>query len=446
MPLRHRKRPPAPLQHQKHFAFDERSRRLQRRFKTAIVLGTSALLVAGLAASPKVRFGITSTVAWAQQRVLRDWIGLPPSRDEIDSLRNAVRQRTEEETRSSLVRFYGKTTPEIRRMFDTSAMDPAHGLIGVGRANNGFLLSSEVFAADANGRSYRLKPNVTSVWLRQVTLHEGPFGLFLVPDRPDVREAAGAAGAIVDDTSRQTTNSWGLRGSEPDLEAPLRGIVLGDSFMQGMFNSDEHTPPLDLERALAAATQKAVSVLNTGHIGYCPEQYYFTLKEYGPRFRPHFVVVSVCPNDFGDGQDVILGKGDDWDEAAHWLSQILLWCRGQSIPCLLVPAPVDQQLLGSRKDAYYPGRVSNLFEGSGLAYTNPFDVFVDEHLRLSRAGFPSGRSPLFNHQINDNHFSPEGSRLWAEVVARRLVSLIDRGGKSGIDRPTEEPMASEPAG
>jgi hypothetical protein len=313
-------------------------------------------------------------------------------------------------------------------------------LIGVGRANNGFLLSSAVFEADTTGRSYRLKPNVHSVWLRQVTLHEGPFGLFLVPDTPQARAAAVSAGAIVDETSRQTTNSWGLRGPEPDPQAEVRGIVLGDSFMQGMFNGDENTPPLDLERELAAATHQTVSVLNTGHIGYCPEQYNFTLQEYGPRFHPQFVVVSVCPNDFGEGMDVILGKGDDWDEAAHWLSEIVLWCRGRSIPCLLVPAPVDQQLLGSRKDAYYPGRVSNIYEGSTISYTNPFDEFVDEHLRLSKANFQPGKSPLFNHAINDNHFSPAGSRLWAQVVARRLLHLLNR-----LDSPgAEETAAASP--
>jgi hypothetical protein len=31
------------------------------------------------------------------------------------------------------------------------------------------------------------------------------------------------------------------------------------------------------------------------------EQYFATLQEYGPRFRPHFVVISVCPNDVGHG-------------------------------------------------------------------------------------------------------------------------------------------------
>ena len=58
---------------------------------------------------------------------------------------------------------------------------------------------------------------------RQVTLHGGPFGLFLVRDTPEVRAAAAGAGAIVDEPSAQTTNSWGLRGPEPDPKAQARG-------------------------------------------------------------------------------------------------------------------------------------------------------------------------------------------------------------------------------
>ena len=119
--------------------------------------------------------------------------------------------------------------------------------------------------------------------------------MFLVPDTPEVREAAHEAEASIDEPSLQTTNSWGVRGPEPDVNADLRGLVLGDSFMQGMFNGDADTPPINLERALSQYPTGSVSILNTGVIGYSPRQYYFTLQEYGPRFNPHFVVVSVCP-------------------------------------------------------------------------------------------------------------------------------------------------------
>ena len=79
------------------------------------------------------------------------------------------------------------------------------------------MISPQVFERDDSGRSYRLRPMTRSVWLRQITLHNGPFGLFQVLDTPEHRAAAGAAGAIVDDRSVQNTNSWGLRGPEPNL-------------------------------------------------------------------------------------------------------------------------------------------------------------------------------------------------------------------------------------
>ena len=52
------------------------------------------------------------------------------------------------------------------------------------------------------------------------------------------------------------------------------------------------------------------------------EQYYFTLVEYGRGFRPHFVVVSVCPNDFGDEFEVVKGAGDDWDACSTGTTRI----------------------------------------------------------------------------------------------------------------------------
>jgi hypothetical protein len=409
---------------QKLFDFEGPRKRRERQFKRAIFCGTTVLMAGMLAAAPMARTRIGHWIEETRQAAARSLVGLEPTREEIETLRKSTRGMTIEATRRSLARFYDKTTPEMRQLFDAAHMSPANGLIAVGRPTNGFLLSSAVFEPDDAGRSYRLKPNVRSVWLRQVTLIDGPFGLFLVPDTPEVWAAAGGAGAIVDETSRQSTNSWGLRGPEPDRTAKLRGIVLGDSFMQGMFNGDEHTPPLDLKRELGALGFPSVDILNTGHIGYAPEQYYHTLLAFGDRFKPQFLVVSVCPNDFGEGDDVINGGGDDWEEARYWLEQIMLWCNARAIPCLLVPAPVDQQILGVRRDDYYPARIASIYRGSPFSVCNPFDVFLDAHLEARRAGHPAGKSALFNSQINDNHFSPAGSKLWAQIVAHRLALML----------------------
>ncbi len=440
-PKGHRGRRPALTQ--RNFAFWDRAKARERSFKRAIAAFTGvtiAALVMSFEAGRHAVRGVPNAVAGAygqaRDLVLRRWIGLEPTREETDALVRLRRERTEADTRRSIERFYASTSDDMRRLFDAAGMAPGECVVGVGRANNGFLLSSGVFERDEVGRAYRFKPNVASVWLRQITLDKGPFALFLVPDTGEARRAAAAVGGIVDEASRQTTNSWGLRGPEPNPAAPIRGIILGDSFMQGMFNDDEHTPPIALERYLARAWDAEVSILNTGHIGYAPEQYCRTLQALGPRFRPHFVVVSVCPNDFGNDNDVIAGGGDDWDEAAYWLGEILHWCRAANVPCVLVPAPLDRFILGVRKDAWYPGRISNLFQGTSYAYCNPFEYFLEEHLRAYRRGAAPGRSALFNHQINDNHFSPRGAEVWAEVVGERLVGLMAKpAGKAGLAAP-----------
>jgi hypothetical protein len=402
------------------------TRRRERLFRAFIIAVTALVILGMLMGTRAGRLLIEQARATVEDQT-RALFGMPPSEAELADKRQRIRKRQVEATTATLERFFQNASPEIRKLFDVTRMNPPGALIGSGRPTNAFLLSRDVFDDDRSGRSYRLKPGVRSVWLRQITLHDGPFGLFLVEDRPDVRTAAAALNAVVDDRSRQTTNSWGLRGPEPDPHAAIRGIVLGDSFMQGMFNGDADTPPHYLQQEIEGRTGRTTSILNTGHIGYAPEQYYHTLLEYGPKFQPQFIVVSVCPNDFGDEFEVMAGRGDAWDEAKLWLDAIGQWCRGRNVLCLLVAVPCDIQFTGARRDVPYPGRITAIYSGSPLHYLNPIDEFIDESLRLDRErrknGNPVGYSLLYNRDIADNHFSPAGARLWARIVARRLEAL-----------------------
>ncbi|HKM53339.1 MAG TPA: SGNH/GDSL hydrolase family protein [Isosphaeraceae bacterium] len=274
---------------------------------------------------------------------------------------------------------------------------------------------------------------------------------FQVLDTPGHRAAASRAGALVDEGSVQNTNSWGLRGAEPDPSAAVRGIVLGDSFMQGMFNGDGDTPPLDLERYLQAAWKVPVSILNTGHIGYSPEQYYYALREYGDRFRPQFVVVSVCPNDFGDGPAVLLGEGDWYKESEFWLDEIQLWCNSRSVLALVVAVPTHIQVESIRRDALYPGQVCSIVHANSARYCYPLDEFIDEHLRLAALPEVSGQLPLFsklyNRPIHDDHFSPRGAALWAQIIGRRLVRILAlRTAHSGEGVPGSLNPGAGPSG
>ena len=90
-----------------------------------------------------------------------------------------------------------------------------------------------------------------------------------------------------------------------------------------------------------------VSILNTGHLGYSPEQYYYSLVEYADRIHPQFVVVSVFVNDFAgeESEAAFKGKGD-WDEGKYWLEKIIQFCRARGWTYLVVPAPYEPMLLG----------------------------------------------------------------------------------------------------
>ena len=102
-----------------------------------------------------------------------------------------------------------------------AGLDPAHGLLRWGNYDRTLLLPSTVFEADETGRSYRLRPCVDSIWLKEISLRSGVLTFFLVPDGPGLAAAIRGTVAIPVEESRQSTNSWGLRGPEPDLQAPL---------------------------------------------------------------------------------------------------------------------------------------------------------------------------------------------------------------------------------
>ena len=411
--------------------FARRAAANERRFKRAI-LGLSLATALGLVAGTRIGRSTCGRVSTAAREWLARRYGARPGDAEIDALWAERRARGLAAARASMDHFFAhpKTDDATRRLFEVAGLAPDNGLIRWGRGSFCFLMSSKVFDPKDDGRSYALKPDLRSIWLRSVTITEGPFGLLEVPDTPEVRDAALKAGAIVDEGSAQRTNSWGCRGDEPDLAATARGLVLGDSFMQGMFVGDDDTPSRNLERDLSARWGLKTCVLNTGNVGYSPEQYFHALKYYYPRLKPHFVVLSVCPNDFGDDFAVLAGTGEDWEFAERWIDEIAQYCRSRQVPLLLVPVPCEPQFLGGRRDAFYPGRISNIFKGNARNYLDLLDDFVDGHLRANAVRKKEKRwteySPMFNNHIADNHFSAAGSKVWAERVGRRLELIVGR--------------------
>ncbi len=418
----------APRFVQREFAYWTRARRLERLFKRALVLITIALLALVTATSQLGRTKVVEFATSARWAVL-GLVGLEPDRGEIDSRWRARRELGVALTRPALRRAFDQAEPGLQKLMIYSGLDPEHALLRWGNFDRTLLLPSTTFEADDRGRSYRLKPNVRSVWLRHITLKEGVLGFFLVPDRPELPAAMEGSGAIRVDGSEQTTNSWGCRGPEPNPNATLRGLVLGDSFMQALFIGDNDVPSENLRRLLHDHYHVDVSILNTGVLGYSPEQYYYSMIEYFDRIKPQFVIMSVFANDFGNEFEVIEGGGDR-DEARYWFGEIAQFCRTRGVLQITVPVPFEMQLASARKEGYYPGIVSNLSQTTGLTYVNPIESFVNMHLKKTaeriRAKQPTVNSPLFNGEIADGHFSPLGSKVWADVVGERLILLLDR--------------------
>jgi hypothetical protein len=414
---------------QRDFEFLRRKRRHERWFKSSIVTAMCLTIALILGLLPRGRYLVISAASEAR-RAARYTLGLPAPREEIDDTWRRYRQLGVIESRRGLEAVYAEAEPAYQRLMRYAGLDPEHGLLRWGNFNVTLLLPSTIFEADDAGRSYRLRPNTRSIWLRNVTLRSGVLMFFLVPDSPGLADAIKGTSAISVETSRETTNSWGLRGPEPDPEAPLRGIVLGDSYMQGMFIGDEVTPPECLGRYLEAHLKKKVSILNAGVLGYSPEQYYYSLLAYADRFRPHFVIVSVFTNDFGDIHQVPTKGRGDWDEGKYWLDKITAFCKSREWPHVIVPVPYEPHMLGRRRAGYYPGTLSNILEVNSTMFVDPTDDFINAHLELVIDGERRGRRPqgcpLFNVTIGDGHFSPLGSESWAASVGRRLVLLLER--------------------
>jgi hypothetical protein len=367
------------------FAFIERSRRHERWFKRLIMISTCIVLAVILRVIPRGRYVSAEITARARQAA-RQAVGVPKSRAEIDESWQRYREMGIETQRKQVESFYRAATPEYRRMLDYAGMDPDRMILRWANYNWTILLSSKVFDIDDKGRSYRFKPLTRSIWLIHTVAQTGGPMFYILPDGPGLADAVRGVTGVPLESSRQTTNSWGLRGPEPDPGAPLRGIVLGDSYMQGMFIGDNETPPECLSRYLHSRLKTKVSILNTGVMGYSPEQYYYTLIAFADRFKPHFVIVSVFVNDFGYMGDVGDKGVGDWEEGKFWLEKIIRYCQARQCLYLIVPVPFVTHLTLKRKSGYYPGTLANMLETDSLKYFYPIEDFANAQSRGPNAG------------------------------------------------------------
>ncbi len=351
-----------------------------RSFKRLIVLATAAIIVALFAGTPAGRLA-TARVRERGRLLFERMMGLPPDRTAQSEFIRAERLRAAAAARQALAEVAAPGSP-LDAFLRAAGMDARAAVVRWGNVDQSIVLSSAVFEPD-DERSYRLKPGVRSVWVVGLSFQKA-LAMFLIPDTPETREAAGLAGGRVVPESVQTTNSWGCRGPEPDLTAPVRVMVLGDSMMQGTLVGDSETPPARLQAHLAAVLAAPVSVLNTGHVGYSPEQYDAALRTFADRFRPQFVVVGITDNDFGD----LYGQ-PDWSEAEYWIDRIADFCSQRSLEFLFVPAPVPGWLLGRREPYRFQAPFTRILKRGGRNYVDPTESFTDALLRAATSQPPT---------------------------------------------------------
>jgi hypothetical protein len=431
----------APIQGK--LAFAVRAENQARAFKRAIGALTGLVILAIVAGTETGRYASVMLVH-SGRSLLNRIAGLPKDREFEQERINLERLRNAASARKALA---STTTPgsAMDRFLRAVGMDAGSAVMRWGNVDRSILLSSAVFEPD-DKRSYRLKPGVRSIWVIGLSFRDS-LAMFLIPDTPQARELAALAGGIVVPESVQTTNSWGCRGPEPDPAAPVRVLVLGDSMMQGSLVGDADTPPAKLECYLSHALKAQVSVLNTGHLGYSPEQYEQTLRELGDRFRPHYVIVSIFHNDFGDMSDPA-----NWAEGEYWLDRTLELCMHRGWQSVFVPAAAEAALLGPRNYEPFQSQLNRIIKISSAKYVDTTGPFTDVLLRLRNDAARAGvavQNPLYNlHLMGDGHYSPLGADLWARVVARRVLLLWDQLALSGM--PSPEPVmlhahSAEPA-
>jgi lysophospholipase L1-like esterase len=407
-------------------AVSSRQHRMYMCFRMVIVVLTLVVSGALWAAFPTGRAAILEAgqkAKWSLQQT----VGLEPARSEIDAYWRDRRDRREVSTRERYNRLFASFEPDRQAFLRAAGMAPEEAVIRWGNYDMTLAMSGKVFVRDDSGRYYRLRPGVRSAWYRRVAAFGADVCQLIFLDTPEVRRLAEAIGAEVVPDIVHTTNSWGCRGPEPNMDAPIRVLVLGDSFMEGYMVGDDETPPEQLRQTLRAEAGKDVAVLNTGTLGYGPEHYYYTLVSYLERFGPRFVVLGLYSNDFGEDREVLRAECD-WTEGKYWLERILETCRAHRVLCVIAPVPCEAQLVGPRNAGNYPGQVANMTKIPGPRFCDPTEAFIDEDLKLREAEAARGvvkvESLLYNTSKGDGHLSPAGAALWGRVVARRLAHLL----------------------
>lgn len=302
--------------------------------------------------------------------------------------------RAPEPPRRAFAKAYARESDDVRYCLDALGLNQRWLVEG----NRVAVVSSGAILQPDDKLVHRLRPNTRGVWYHlPLSLFQLPAeqAYILGPDTTEARFAVEAVGGYAVLGSEQTTNSWGWRGPEPDTGAPLKILVVGDSYIQGMLVDDRSTPGAQLQVGLPGS-----SVLSMGLFAYDTRDYYYCVVEGMALFKPHAVVVNLCVN----------------DTDASWLRKAVQACG--DTPCLVTALPLARVLSGESPAGKYPENLRKGVDGTNAIWFDMADVFGRE----SRGIRDWKKNPLYNGHLNDGHLSASGARLWAQEVAKRLPS------------------------
>ena len=329
----------APTAAQGRLPFVIRAERRDRAFKRSIV-GLTILVTCGLVAATSAgRFAARMTILQGRA-LLNRIVGLPPDRAIVEKRICAERMRNSASARQSLAEVAAPGSA-MDVFLHKVGMDAGSAVIRWGNVDRSIVLSSAVFEPD-DARSIVSSRFVRSVWVIGLSFQK-TLAMFLIPDTPEARDAAQRAGGRVVPDSVQTTNSWGCRGPEPDLAAPVRILVLGDSMMQGALVGDAETPPARLQAHILGCSTAPVSCSTRATSATHPSSTTRRSALFADRFRPQFVVISIAVNDFGDWDDPA-----NWNEGEYWIDRIAEFCNHRAWSSCSSPRPTEFFLLARR--------------------------------------------------------------------------------------------------
>jgi hypothetical protein len=411
-----------------------RGRRLLFRF-AAIATATIAV-VAFVLATPKGRqilrlSNLRDALNPANLRYLsRSASGADTLADETARAKRAATSAFEE--------FY---SADERRLLTAAGYDPETALLV--RANSDAVLawSPDVMELDA-ARGYRFRPHARAVWAEGRHRDRGT-DYFLVPDSIKVRSLVGrTTGWQIMPGSEESYNQFGLRSDEPDPNAAMTGVLLGDSFMQCPLVERSQTVAAHLER-LSAAEGMPMQWINTGHPGYSTDQQYQTLvwlseqccgDSAGLYKKPTIVVLNVYANDVHHLSDAVMQHGaGDWDQFREWVGRIREYCHRHEMQFVVAVVPGIAQIRAPMRTSMrnYQQKVAIAANMTPLRFVDPLHEMSRDDARLARV---TGKSdPLYAVNM---HFSAAGCGSYARYLWQTLrVVLEQEAAGTGDETP-----------